>query len=196
MIDVAIVVGSTRPGRKAVAVSQWVHAVAAQRTDARFEIVDLADFHLPLLDEPAPPSFGRPQHAHTRAWGERIVGFDAFVFVAPEYNHGPSAAVKNAIDFLYEEWNDKAAGFVTYGGSGGVRAAEHLRLMLAEVQIATVRAQVALSLFTDFQDFAAFAPHPSQAQRLSTMLDQLVAWGGALRAMRAGAALKREPVNA
>jgi NAD(P)H-dependent FMN reductase len=196
MIGVAIIVGSTRPGRKALAVAQWVQAIAAERADARFEIVDLADFNLPLLDEPTPAAFGRPQHAHTRAWSARIAGFDAFVFVAPEYNHGPSAALKNAIDFLYAEWNNKVAGFVTYGGSGGVRAAEQLRLIMAEMQVATVRAQVALSLLTDFQDFATFAPNPRQAQSLSTLLDQVVGWGGALNTLRASAALMREPARA
>jgi NAD(P)H-dependent FMN reductase len=196
MINVAIIVGSTRPGRKALAVAEWVGAIAAQRADARFEILDLADFRLPLLDEPMPPSMGRVQHGHTRAWGGRVASFDAFVFVAPEYNHGPSAALKNAIDFLYAEWNDKAAGFVTYGGAGGVRAAEQLRLILAELQVATVRAQVALSLFSDFEDFTTFVPAPGQAQRLSTMLDQLVAWGGALSAMRAAASPRRESAQA
>jgi NAD(P)H-dependent FMN reductase len=196
MINIAVIVGSTRPGRKALAIAEWVGGIAAQRADARFEIVDLADFHLPLLDEPLPPSFGKAQHAHTRAWGARIAAFDAFVFVAPEYNHGPSAALKNAIDFLYAEWNNKAAGLVTYGGSGGLRAAEQLRLILAEVQVATVRAQVALSLFTDFQDFTAFSPGPRQAPSVSAMLDQLVAWGGALRAMRTAAAKAPEPAHA
>jgi NAD(P)H-dependent FMN reductase len=196
MINIAVIVGSTRPGRKALAIAEWVGGIAAQRADARFEIVDLADFHLPLLDEPLPPSFGKAQHAHTRAWGARIAAFDAFVFVAPEYNHGPSAALKNAIDFLYAEWNNKAAGLVTYGGSGGLRAAEQLRLILAEVQVATVRAQVALSLFADFQDFATFTPGPRQAPSVSAMLDQLVAWGGALRAMRTAAAKAPEPAHA
>jgi NAD(P)H-dependent FMN reductase len=111
--------------------------------------------------------------------------FDAYVFVTPEYNHGTSAALKNAIDYLFGEWNNKAAGFVSYGSMGGARAVEHLRVSLAELMVATVRAQVMLSLFTDFEDFATFQPDPRHEQEVHTMLDQVIAWGGALRSLRA-----------
>src|SRR5262249_7696674 len=149
-----------RPGRKADAVARWVHDLARQRDDADFEVVDLQTFDLPLLDEPVPPIMGQYGHPHTQAWAATIATFDAYVFVTPEYNHGPSAALKNAIDYLYREWNNKAAGFVGYGGAGGARAVEQLRLNLAEVQVATVRNQVALSLYTDFENFATFKPDP------------------------------------
>jgi NAD(P)H-dependent FMN reductase len=92
----------------------------------------------------APPSLGQYTKPHTLAWAEKIASFDGYVFVTPEYNHSTSGALKNAIDFLYREWNNKAAGFVSYGSVGGTRAVEHLRLVMAELQIATVRAQVAL----------------------------------------------------
>ena len=124
MLQVGIIIGSTRPGRKADAVASWVHEIAKQRTDAAFEVVDIADYNLPLLDEPVPPSIGKYSKDHTKKWAAKIATFDAFVFVTPEYNHGTSAALKNAIDFLFAEWNNKAAGFVGYGSAGGVRAIE------------------------------------------------------------------------
>ena len=186
MLRIAIILGSTRPGRNGEAVANWVHDLARNRKDAEFELVDVAAFNLPLLDEPVPPSLGRYSKPHTKAWASKIDSFDAFVFVTPEYNHGTSAALKNAIDFLYREWNNKAAGFVGYGSAGGARAVESLRLVMAEVQIATVRAQVLLSLFADFQNFGVFKPAPLQSRALETMLDQLVAWGAALKALRQG----------
>src|SRR5690606_7152837 len=121
---------STRPGRNNEAVANWVYEIAKKRRDAQFELVDIAAYNLPLLDEAAPPSMGNYEHAHTKAWAEKIASFDAFVFVTPEYNHGPSAALKNAIDYLFKEWNNKAAGFVSYGSAGGARAVEHLRLVM------------------------------------------------------------------
>jgi len=188
MLKIAIIVGSTRPGRKAEAVARWVHSIASKRTDAQYEVVDIAQFNLPLLDEPVPPSMHKYSKPHTKAWAERIAPFDGFVFVTPEYNHGTSAALKNALDYLYVEWNNKAAGFVAYGSAGGTRAVEQLRLVMAELQIADVRAQVALSLFTDFENFSAFKPAAHQEKALGTMLDQLVAWSHAMRALRTRAA--------
>jgi NAD(P)H-dependent FMN reductase len=185
MIRVGIIIGSTRPGRKAEAVARWVHGLASQRTDAEFELVDIADFELPLLDEPVPPSMGKYSKAHTKRWAARIAPLDAFVFVTPEYNHGTSGALKNAIDFLYAEWNNKAAGFVAYGSAGGTRAVEHLRLVMAELQVADVRAQVALSLFTDFEKMTTFKPAALHEKSLTAMLDQLVAWGTAMQTVRA-----------
>lgn len=184
MLKVAIIVGSTRPGRKADAVAAWVHGIAARRTDAEYEVVDLMDYHLPLLDEPVPPSMGQYSKPHTLAWAETIRRFDAFVFVTPEYNHATSGALKNAIDFLYAEWNNKAAGFVSYGSAGGVRAVENLRLVMGELQVADVRAQVMLSLHTDFEKFTTFKPAERHEASVNGMLDQLVAWGRALKTLR------------
>jgi NAD(P)H-dependent FMN reductase len=188
MIKVGIIVGSTRPGRKAEAVGRWVLEIAERRNgrgEAEFELVDLETFELPLLDEPVPPSRGQYTHAHTKTWSAKIEGLDAFVFVTPEYNHGPSGALKNAIDFLYREWNNKAAGFVAYGSGGGIRAVEQLRQVMGEIQIADVRAQVALSLFTDFESFQIFKPGPQHEASVNQMLDQVVAWGTALKPLRA-----------
>jgi NAD(P)H-dependent FMN reductase len=188
MPKIAIILGSTRPGRNGEAVARWVLENASRRTDAEFELVDLADYQLPHLDEAAPPSMGRYSQPHTLAWSETIARFDGFVFVTPEYNHSTSGALKNAIDYLYKEWNNKAAGFVSYGSSGGTRAVEHLRLIMSELQVATVRTQVALGLMTDFVNYREFAPQPFHLQSLDGMLDQLVAWSSALAPLRAQAA--------
>jgi NAD(P)H-dependent FMN reductase len=184
MVKLAIITGSTRPGRKSDAVARWVYEIAGKRSNAEFELVDIRDFNLPLFDEPVPPSLGQYSRAHTKAWAAKIASFDGYVFVTPEYNHGIPGALKNAIDYLYEEWNNKAAGFVGYGSAGGVRAVEQLRLVMGELQIADVRAQVMLSLFTDSENFTTFQPAPAHAQALNTMLDQLIAWSGALKILR------------
>ncbi|HEY5993046.1 MAG TPA: NAD(P)H-dependent oxidoreductase [Gallionellaceae bacterium] len=184
MIKVAIIIGSTRPGRKADAVAKWVHGIASKRSDAEYEIVDIKDYNLPLLDEPVPPSLGQYSQPHTKTWAAKIAAFDAFVFVTPEYNHSTSAALKNAIDYLYREWNNKAAGFVSYGSMGGARAVENLRLVMGELQVADVRAQVMLSLFTDFENFTVFKPAATHEKSVAAMLDQLVAWGGAMKTLR------------
>ena len=183
---IAIIIGSTRPGRVGEAVARWVFNLAKKRTDAEYELLDIKDFNLPLLDEPVPPSMAQYSKPHTKAWAAKVASFDGFVFVTPEYNHGTSGALKNAIDFLYKEWNNKAAGFVSYGSAGGARAVEQLRLIMAELQIADVRNQVMFSLFTDFENFTAFKPDARHEKSVSEMLDQLVAWSGALRAVRAG----------
>jgi NAD(P)H-dependent FMN reductase len=184
MIKVAIIIGSTRPGRKAEAVARWVYEIAKQRRDAEFEVVDIQEFNLPLLDEPVPPSRGQYSKPHTLAWAAKIAPFDAYVFVTPEYNHGTSGALKNALDYLYGEWNNKAAGFVGYGSAGGVRAVEQLRLVMGELQVADVRAQVMLSLYTDFENFTTFKPGPNQEAAVNAMLNQVIAWGGALKPLR------------
>jgi NAD(P)H-dependent FMN reductase len=152
--------------------------------DAEFEYIDIKDFNLPLLDELIPPSQGQYTKDHTKAWSEKIDSFDAYIFVTPEYNHGIPGALKNATDFLYREWNNKAAGFVSYGSAGGMCSVEHLRLVMAELQIADVRAQVTLSLFTDFENFKMFKPAACQEQALNVMLDQVLALGNALKALR------------
>jgi NAD(P)H-dependent FMN reductase len=184
MLKVAVLTGSTRPGRNNEAVARWVYGLARERKDAQFELVDIADYNLPLLDEPMPPAFGQHSNTHTKRWAEKIESFDAFVFVTPEYNHSTSGFLKNAIDYLFREWNNKAASFVSYGSAGGARAVEHLRLILAEVMVATVRAQVMLSLITDFEGFTKFKPDPRHEAEVHTMLDQLIAWGRGMKAVR------------
>jgi NAD(P)H-dependent FMN reductase len=184
MLKVAVIIGSTRPGRNGEAVARWVHNLAAKRTDAEFELVDLKDFDLPHLDEAMPAMTGHYSRPHTRKWAAKIASFDAYVFVTPEYNHSTSGVLKNAIDFLYSEWNNKAAGFVSYGVGGGSRAVEHLRLVMGEIQIADVRAQVELSLVTDFENFSLFNPAVQHEGTVTAMLDQVLAWSEALRPLR------------
>lgn len=184
MIKLGIIIGSTRPGRKAEAVARWVQEKAGERADAKLELIDIADYNLPLLDEANPPSMGKYEHAHTKKWASVIAGYDGFVFVTPEYNHGTSGALKNALDFLYAEWNNKAAGFVSYGSAGGTRAVEQLRLTMAELQIADVRAQVTFSIFTDFEN-GALKANAQHEKSLKAMLDQLTKWSSALQTVRA-----------
>ncbi|ALI35549.1 FMN-dependent NADPH-azoreductase [Candidatus Nitrosocosmicus oleophilus] len=183
-LKIAIVIGSTRPGRNGEAVSRWVYEMANSRGDAEYEMVDIKDYSLPLLDEPIPPSMGQYSKEHTKIWSAKIDSFDAYVFVTPEYNHGIPGALKNAIDFLFKEWNNKVAGFVSYGSAGGVRAVEQLRLVMAEVKVATVRAQVQLSIYTDFENFSIFKPHNIHEKSINTMLDELVTWAGAMKSLR------------
>lgn len=184
MLKIGIILGSTRPGRNGKAVAEWVLENANKRGDAQYELVDVQDYNLPLLDEAMPAAYGQYEKAHTKKWAEKIAGLDGFVFVAAEYNHAMAGALKNAIDFIYGEWNNKAAGIVSYGSAGGARAAENLRLVLGELQVADVRQQVLLSLMTDFENFSVFKPHPRHEDELATLLNQVNAWAGALKTIR------------
>jgi len=185
MLKIAIIVGSTRSGRKGDAIARWAYEIARRRTDADFALLDIASFNLPVLDEPVPPmSSDEYTHQHTRAWSAAIASFDGYVFVTPEYNHGTSGALKNAIDFLYREWSDKAAGFIGYGFTMGARAIENLRLVMASLQVATVRPQVGLSLFTDFERSEVFKPTEKLEQTVNGLLDHVISWSGALKPLR------------
>jgi NAD(P)H-dependent FMN reductase len=157
-LKIAIILGSTRPGRNGKAVADWVLAKAAGRTGADYELIDLADTRCPTWMRPIPPSVGQYAGEHTKAWAATIAAYDGFILVTPEYNHSTSGVLKNAIDYLYAEWNNKAAAYVSYGFLGGARAIEHLRAICSELQIAHVRQQLSFSLFNDFQNFSAFNP--------------------------------------
>lgn len=189
MLTIGIIAGSTRPGRKSLRVSEGV-AHAAQSnfaSRARFEILDLVDHALPLLDEPVPAIMGDYRHAHTKRWAEDVGKCDGFIFVTPEYNHSIPAALKNAIDYLYAEWNDKAAGFVSYGGIGGARAVEQLRLILAETRTATVRSQILLGPHANralFSSPDAWTTDDPSVDALNEMLSELLDWSKALQEMR------------
>lgn len=195
MVNIHIIVGSTRPGRVGKGVAEWVLASAKkQRTDAVFELVDIADFKLPIFDEPAIPSMIKDSadytKEHTRKWSAAISNADGYIFVTPEYTHSMSGALKNAIDYLYNEWNNKAAGFVSYGAAGGYRAVEQLRQVMGELQIADVRGQVAFSLMSDFENYTTLKPTEFHEQRLGIMLDQLISWSEALKTVREKKAIK------
>ncbi|NUS07316.1 MAG: NAD(P)H-dependent oxidoreductase [Nonomuraea sp.] len=183
MLKTGIILGSTRPGRNGEAVAQWVRDLAVKRGDGEYEIVDLKDYDLGNLDEPEHPSTGNYLHEHTRRWSARISSLDAFVIVTPEYNNSYPGALKNALDFLYTEWNNKAAGFVGYGVDGAPRAISHLRHVLGLLSVATVSNQVGLSLHADFAD--GFSPAAHHEERLNLVLDQIHSWASALRPLRA-----------
>ncbi len=186
-LKIAIILGSTRPGRNGKAVADWVMGRAGSRTGVTYELVDLADYPLPHLDEPVPPSFRQYSKDHTRAWASTFAEYDGFVFVTPEYNHSTSGVLKNAIDYLYSEWNNKAAAFVSYGSLGGTRAIEHLRGVCSELQIAHVRQQLSFSLFGDFENYTLFKPQPQHDAACEVMFGQVEAWARALRGVRASA---------
>jgi len=186
MTKIAIITGSTRPNRINPGVAEWVLEAAQQRGDADYELVDIADYDLPLLDEAMPPAYRQYSQEHTKRWAAKIAEFDGFVFVTGEYNHSVTPALANAISFLNAEWANKAAGIVGYGSAFGVRAVEHLRGILSELQIAHVQKTGMFSLFTDFEDFATFKPTELQAATVEPMLDQLVVWTKALEGVRAG----------
>jgi NAD(P)H-dependent FMN reductase len=188
-LTIAVILGSTRPGSRGVAVADWV-IERAQGRGATYELVRLSDHPLPFLDEVNPPSKHEYQHPHTIAWAETIERYDGYVFVSPEYNHSTSAVLKNALDYLYREWNDKAAGIVTYGVTGGHRAAEALRTVLSELQVAHVQRNVGLSLATDFVNFSELKPGEGQVAMLDGLFHQLESWTGALKTVRAEAAAR------
>lgn len=176
-LKIGIILGSTREGRVSPQVGDWVKSIADQRGDAQYEIVDIKDYRLPLLGEAdASDQAGR--------WNAKLSELDGFVFIVSEYNHSISGALKNALDYAREAWHNKAAGIVSYGSVGGARAAEHLRGILGELQIADVRVHPALSLFTDFVNGTEFNPQELHLTNLNGMLDQLLSWSKALKTIR------------
>ncbi len=177
-LNIGIILGSTREGRLSPQVGNWVKELADKRGDANYTIIDIADYKLPLLGEKDGDASG------AAAWSEAIAAQDGFVFITQEYNHSIAASLKNALDHLRVEWNNKAAGIVSYGSVGGARAAEHLRGILGELLIADVRVHPALSLFTDFENGAVLKAAPVQADSVNQMLDQVIPWAGALKTIR------------
>ena len=177
-MNIGIVLGSTREGRLSPQVGNWVKELADKRGDANYTIIDIADYKLPLLGENGGDASG------AAGWSEAVAAQDGFVFVVQEYNHSISASLKNALDYLRDEWANKAAGIVSYGSVGGARAAEHLRGILGELQVADVRVHPALSLFTDFENGAELKAAPVQADSVNQMLDQVIPWATALKTIR------------
>lgn len=180
MLRIGIIIGSTREGRNAEAVSRWMYNFAAKRNDqVEYELVDLASYNLPF--------FGTMQQEAEQiieAWSKKMASFDGYIFVTPEYNHATTGVLKNALDYLNREINNKAAGFVGYGGLGGVRAIENLRLILGELQVADVRTSVTFSIITDFENMSVFKPADYHQKNANEMLDQLLSWSSALKALR------------
>lgn len=177
-MNIGIILGSTRQGRVSPQVGEWVKELADKRGDANYEIVDIADFDLPFLGTTDGTEPG------IAAWNEKLSNLDGFVFIVQEYNHSITGALKNALDFAREAWNNKAAGIVSYGSTGGARAAEHLRGICGELKIADVRTHPTLSLFTDFENGTVFKPQTLHLDNVNAMLDEVVAWSGALKTLR------------
>jgi NAD(P)H-dependent FMN reductase len=177
-LNIGIILGSTRQGRVSPQVGEWVKGIADERGDANYEIVDIADFNLPFLGTTDGTEPG------IAAWNEKLANLDGYVFIVQEYNHSITGALKNAIDFAREAWYNKAAGIVSYGSTGGARAAEHLRGILGEIKVADVRTHPTLSLFTDFENMSEFKPQELHLDNVNAMLEEVVAWSGALKTLR------------
>jgi NAD(P)H-dependent FMN reductase len=183
MLNIAIIPGTSRPQALNPQIVNWVEQQLASTDDVRAEVVDFGSFDLPLLDEVIPAGAKMYANDHTKAWGAKLEEFDAFIFVTPEYNHSISGSLKNALDFVATEFNHKVAGIVNYGADKGVRAAEHLRHILANYKLAVVRDQASFSIFTDVAD-GQFAPTEVSAAPFASMVDDIVAWGEALKSVR------------
>lgn len=175
-INIGIIIGSTREGRVSPQVAQWVKEIGDARGDAKYTILDIKDYNLPFLGTADAPG--------AADWSKDVAAQDGFVFIVQEYNHSITGALKNAIDYLRAEWNNKAAGIVSYGSVGGARATEHLRGILGELLVADVRVHPALSLFTDFENGTKFTPKDVQKDSVNQMLDQVIPWSTALKTIR------------
>lgn len=186
-LKIAVILGSTREGRNGGAVAEWVLEQAKGREGATYELVDLRDHPLPFFDEPMGPSMKASERPEVVRFAETIGRYDGYVIVTPEYNHSFSAVLKNALDSIYGEWNDKAAALVSYGSFQGARAVEQLRLVLSELQVAHVRGQLGFNLFTDFENYSTFTPGPQHADAAQALFGQLEKWSAALQTVRAGA---------
>ena len=186
MTRIGIIIGSTRPGRHGDRVASWVRDLAAEHAGgtAEFELVDLKDYALPLLDEPVPAAMAPGRQPHTRRWAERIGPLDAFIVVTPEYNTAPPAALTNAIDYLYEEWGGKPVAYVGYGIFGAVMAVQKLRAQAGPLRMADIGPQVALSLREDFVAFTDFRPQDLHVAQVQELVDELLAWAKALGPLR------------
>jgi NAD(P)H-dependent FMN reductase len=180
-----VLVCSTRPGRACPAVARW--ALQAAQAHGRFDahLVDLAEFGLPVFDEPEHPRLGRYRHAHTLAWSASVAAADAFVFVMPEYNYGPTPSLLNAMNYLVREWQYKAVGFVSYGGlSGGVRAVQVTKQLLTTFKVVPILEAVAIPNFQPHLAGDTFVQEPVHAGAAMTMLDELHRWTEALAVLR------------
>ena len=188
MLRIGIILGSTRAGRFADRPAEWLLGLA-KRDGVAFELVDLRDYALPFFDEPKSPLREPSKHEVAVRWSRKVAELDGFIFVTGEYNHSIPAALKNALDYLYAEWNRKPAAFVAYGNAGGARGVEQLRLILVELQVAPLRSAVHIGR-AEFIDMLmngkSFADHPHLEQSANTMLDDVVWWAHALRAARTG----------
>ncbi len=183
-----VVIASTRPGRVGKRVGDWFAAEARNHGGFEVEVADLAELELPFLDEAAHPRLQRYEHDHTKQWSAQVVSADAVVFVMPEYNYSFTAPLKNAIDFLHNEWAYKPVSFVSYGGvSGGIRAVQMLKQVVTTLRMVPVTDAVAIPFVATMLDTERFTPTDIVAQSVKPMLDELVKVGTALAPLRPGA---------
>ncbi len=186
-LRIGIIPGTTREGRFADKPLSWLASLAKRRTDATFEVVDLRDYPLSFFDEASSPMYATPKNETALKWAEKLGELDAFLFVTAEYNHSIPGVLKNALDYAYAEFNRKPAAFLGYGTSGAARAVEHLRGILAELQVATLKHAVHLN-YTEFVGMLMQGKTFDDFDYLETgalaMLDELVWWAAALRAAR------------
>ncbi len=183
-----VIAASTRPGRVGYPVAQWFVRLAQEHGGFDVELVDLAELELPMLDEPHHPRLGTYVHEHTKAWSASVDAADAFVFVTPEYNFGMSAALKNAIDYLHNEWQYKPVGFVSYGGvSAGTRAVQMTKQVVTTLKMTPVTEAVAIPFVSQFLDAeGVIRPNEIMESSAKAMLDELLRYSVALRPLREG----------
>lgn len=186
-VKLQVIVGSTRPGRLARPVADWSVEAAEKYGGFEVELVDLADYALPLLDEPGPPRMGRYEHEHTRRWSAKIKEADAFVFVTPEYNYGPSPSLLNAVDYLHNEWLYAPVGFVSYGGiAGGLRSVQVMKQIVTTLRMMPIPDGVAVPFVMQHVQDGVFTPPPPVADSVAPMLSELARWAEVLRPLRQG----------
>ncbi|MDB5871181.1 MAG: NADPH-dependent reductase [Ramlibacter sp.] len=184
---IGIIIGSTREGRFGDKPARWIHSIAAKRDDLQFEIVDLRDHPMPFFSEPMSPSRGPAKNEHAQAWAAKLATLDGFIIVTPEYNHGPSAVLKNALDYAYSEFVRKPVAFVGYGGVGAARAIEQLRLVVSELQMVSVRNAVHVGMVEFLgilQQGKGLDDFPHLVQAANGLLDDLAWWTKALKQAR------------
>ena len=180
-----IVIASTRPGRVGPAVAEWFHGVARKEGSFDAKLVDLADFELPVYDEPRHPRMQQYEHEHTRRWAESVASADAFALVTPEYNFGPTPALLNALNYVYNEWTYKPAAFVSYGGvSGGIRAVQVTKLTLTTLKMVPIVEAVTIPFVSEHVKDGSFEPKDIHAQSANALLGELHRWAEALKPMR------------
>lgn len=186
MTKIGIISGSVREGNNATAVSQWILDFANNRNDegVEYELVPLSDYDLPLLGAKLDADRAETAGAAIKAWSEKMASFDGYVFITPEYNHSVGGALKNALDYLNPEVNNKAAALVGYGSLGGARAHENMRIILAELRVATVRTTTNFSIITDFENMSVFKPNDYNKTNAEGMFNDLLLWTKALNTIR------------
>ncbi len=186
MPTLQIIVASTRPTRVGPSIAAWIYKRATEHGGFDVELIDLAEVNLPMMDEPQHPRRGQYVHQHTRDWSATIKRADAFVFVIPEYNHGFTAPIKNAIDYLNAEWQYKPLGFVSYGGvAGGTRALQMLKPVVTGLKMVPVLEAVNIPFVHQFlDDQGVFEPSEIMEPAATAMLDELVSWTAALASLR------------